>query len=181
MEANLTKLIEIVRLAILSVCLVLVAACGENTSNVEIGADTELGIFIPSTTRALTGGTVNAYVTCDSDSPGAERKAMDIDQQGIARAICSGLQPKETSFLLEIEFVLDTDPSNPIPLVNATQSMSLKVGDNPLDFVEGNYSYPDKDSDALSNWKELELGTDPEDATCVIGFSIIGGCTLGGV
>ncbi len=155
LDGNSKKLIEIVRLAVLSVLLVWITACGNNSS-VEIGAGIEQGISIPLAIRALSGGTLNAYVTCDFDSPGAERKAMQVDlTQGTAQATCSDLSSGDTTFYIEFEFESDTHGT--VALANSSKTIQLIAGENNLVFEESSYVY-----------------------LCVIDFSVIGDCELGG-
>ncbi len=176
LDVTQEKIIEIIKHAIAAIFLILISACGENRSSVELGIGAEQGISIPLAIRDLTGGSINIYLTCGW--PDGTRLAMEIDQaQGMARASCSGLAPEETSFYLEIEFVPDTQEA--VMLANATKLVQLVAGENNLAFAESDYVYLDDDGDNLTNLSELENGTDPKDPVCIIGFSIIGSCEIG--
>ncbi len=154
LHVNSKNVIETVKPAVLATFLVLIAACG-NSSTVEIGTEAEQGISFPAEIqmRALTGGTLNAYITCGF--PGGERKVMTVDLiQGTASASCIGMSPEGATFYIEFEF--ESDMHGTVALANATKTMQLFPGKNNLAFEESDYVY-----------------------LCVIDFSVIGNCELG--
>jgi len=49
----------------------------------------------------------------------------------------------------------------------------------PADFSSATLTYNDDDGDGINNLDELTAGTDPADAVCILGTSLIGSCVLG--
>lgn len=174
------RLNSLIKYVICLVLLGLVTACGSSdtpeakTDN----ATTEM----PGELQKLTlpgGGTLSAFVTIDGNT--ADRVELTIDSSGAGSASGSfaGLSLASHTVLITYEYT-DTSSFGTIILASASTTVDLTSGSGSISFVAADYDLNshDEDGDGISNAAELANGTDPVDGGCVIGFSVIGSCTL---
>jgi hypothetical protein len=129
---------------------------------------------LPSAVLTLpSGGQLRAYITIDSGT----RSEMTISSN-TATASVPSLSRAVHTVLIEFEFT--DSASNTVTVATATQTVDLSSGDVSISLTDSDYdlaSY-DNDGDGISNASELANGTSPVDSGCVVGFSLIGSCTL---
>ncbi len=162
------------------------AGCSGEESNVVIGPpDSTGGIKIPMDIhKAITAdGTLRAFVSVPGVVEKQPMTVEDLDQDQIpdqARATISGVPVGSHDFTVEFAFEA-LDFNGTFTLARATKNLAVVEGsDNTLDFDIADYSDDfDTDDDKLTNLFELENNLDPSSKICVVGFSLVGRCTLG--
>lgn len=153
----------------------LVAACSDSEyDDIALASGEQQGIEIPDVLlqRAIAAsGTMEARLYCDEVS-----HTMTITG-GTANGKCT--VPSTTNpHTVRVEFWFTSsiyDDTYQIARVETTWSES----DGPVDFELVNYDMSmDDDQDHVTNLEELEGGANPGDASCFLGVSLIGHCTL---
>jgi hypothetical protein len=169
----LTKTISLLALA------ALLNACGSNnnesTSN-STKTVTELplaALMVPN----LNG--LSAQIILDGDT--ASPIALTIDTTlHTATANIPGLSLASHTIQIIYRY---TDSNGTITIAqSAVHTVDLSGGSATYDIPSGNYVTTgadfDADLDGLSNAYELAAGTNPRDASCVVGYSLLDSCTL---
>jgi hypothetical protein len=158
---------------LLVTALFALSACGNENNN---GPTNSMSSVTELPTAVLTlpsGGQLRAYITIDAGT----RSEMVI-VANTAATVIPGLSRATHTVLIEFEFT--DSASNTVTVATATQTVDLSSGNVNISLTDSDYdlaSYDD-DGDGISNAKELADGTNPVDAGCVVGFSLIGSCTL---
>jgi hypothetical protein len=141
--------------------LLLLSACSSGDSTLTTQTENKDGVSIPSVvSEALPDdGTLSAYIRVD-DGP---RQAMTIND-GMASITLNGLTLGEHTITMEFEFVLDSNPDQPLLLASASRTMNVGSGQNPIltftDYTTDGEGF-DADNDGISNLAELSNYTDP--------------------
>lgn len=160
------------RLLILVIGLFVLSACSDDSSSGQPTSATSVTELPPAVLTLPDGGRLRAYISIDSD----ERVELSISEN-----TASGKVPNLTrsthDVLISFEY---TDSSgNTVTVATAKQTVDLSSGDASISFAEGDYDMDfDFDKDGLTNAEELAAGTSWNDSKCVLGFSLIGSCTL---
>ena len=177
-------LMKIARTGLACTLLASTAACNNDsgTSDVELASGSQQGIPIPSAIqeRVTAAGTLNANLYCDGVKTSMTITGDIAAGTGEAQGSCTGLSTSSShTITVEFEFVSATF-GGPFILATATKSnVQVNAGSNELDFVEGDYTYPDDDGDTISNLDELNVDKDPTSDKCILDHSLIDNCTLG--
>jgi len=131
-------------------------ACGsdsstENSASADLNLPGEIAKLKLSDT-----GSIRAYVTVD----GGTQTEMTVSGS-TASIQLSGLSEGSHQFTIKFEYVLNSDPGNPIILAEVTKPGTVSsTNNNTLSFVESDFIYADydDDNDGISNLDEMQSG-----------------------
>lgn len=164
------------RLLLVMTLLINIVACSDNNTgaNTETVSVTEIPEAIQKLTLT-TPGTLRAWIIIDGT-----RIPMEIDSNTqTATATISGLSRSNHTVSIVYEF---TDLNGDIYVLadTAEQNVDLSSGNITLSFDSTDFDTinHDHDGDGVSNAQEVADGTGINDKRCVIGYSLIGKCTL---
>ncbi len=170
-----------VLVTVLWVALLSLVGCGDDDSTVTIGPPDSGAIKIPMDIhKAVTAtGTLRGFISVFRGETEVLTQEMTIDGDE-ASATIPGLDPEVYSFTVEFEFeAVDFDGT--FIVASATKELDVVAGSNNLDFNNSDYDINfHGDDDELNNLYELENNLNPSSNVCVVGFSLVGRCTLGG-
>lgn len=160
------------RLLVLVIVLFTLSACSENGSSGQPTTMTSV-TELPSAVLTLpAGGTLQAFITIGT--------AVPVPLTISANVATGTFNLGREVYPVSIEFLF-TDSSNvTVTVASYSTIVDLTSGDASLSIADTDYdldSY-DNDNDGISNAAELAAGTDPNGLGCVLGFSLIGSCTL---
>jgi len=156
--------------------LMLMSCGGGGSSSVNTApVDNKGGISLPQglKTALPNNGTLNAYIIVD----GGERQLMTIEGDNAVISL-TGVTEAQHDYIIEFEFVLDTNVQDPLLLARAEKRLLVGPGVNPLVVDDTDYITDfDLDNDSVSNLSELDSQTSP-----FAGFrtSLSGNTTEGG-
>ena len=162
------------RLMALVITLFMLAACSDSGSNSQAATATTSITEIPSAVLTLpSGGTLRAFIAIDGGTP---------IELSINSNTATGSIPdlSRTVHSVTVSFEFTDSGGTTYTVATATTTVDLSSGDASVSFAEADYdmaSYDD-DGDGISNAQELADGSNPGDSACVLGFSLIGKCTL---
>ncbi len=134
----------------------LVSGCGSNSSS-----DTApvTGFQLPDEVvqlRLQDNGAVHAYVQVD----GGQRSEMTIS--GSSATLSLTLTEGSHSVKVILEYVLTSDPSNPVTLADSTKPVTVTASSStPLNYTDSDFDFTayDDDEDGISNLSEMQSGT----------------------
>lgn len=168
---------ESLKLIIVIAFLITLNACSSSDNATSIGTTkTTTALPLAALTVPNPSG-LSAHIILDGNT--ASPIAMTVDHvAGTATANITGLSLAPHTIQIVYEY---NDGFTTYTLAQSTV--------HPVDLTGGSatYSVPDTDydtssfdddSDGLSNALELAAGTNPGDAGCVLGISLVGSCTL---
>jgi hypothetical protein len=151
-------------------------ACG-NQNDSKSDSD-NVSIKIPDVVNKLdqTAGTLRATISCPSgDQP------MNIDTVNeTASATCNSVPTGNTSFT--VVFTYELGSFGPLDVATATKMINVTTGNNPLNFVNGDFDTAsfDEDGDGISNILELDEFSITSPVSCTLGVAAsLGTCELG--
>ncbi len=141
----------------------LVSGCGPNPSSDTTPA---AAIQLPDEIvqlRLQDNGAVHAYVQVD----GGTRSEMTIS--GSSATLSLTLTEGSHSVKIILEYVLTSDPSNPVTLAESTtKSVTVTASSStPLNYTDSDFDFTayDDDSDGISNLSEMQSGTTAPEVT----------------
>lgn len=170
----LTKAIGVIALALL------LNACSSdnNQAATNTGNSTKTVAQVPW--EALTVpvlSNLRAYVIIDGNT--GSRIAMTINTtNNTATASIPGLSLASHTVQIVYEYIDGT--TTYIVAQSSVEPVDLTGGSTTFNIPSTAYVTAsfDTDTDGLSNAYELAAGTNPGDSSCVVGFSLVGSCTL---
>lgn len=165
------------RLFIAVIGLLVLSACGNQSGDNQLVTSVTSVTKVPASVLLLPpDGTLRAYVGVGDAEQIQQLVEMEISGD-TATATISGLPREIFSVVVLYEF---TDSSgNTFVLASAVKTVDLSSGVASVAFAATDYDTAshDDDGDGLSNAEELVAGT-ALTAECILGFSLIGSCTL---
>lgn len=168
-----------IMLVIIMASFLFACSNSEDASSIATGSQDGSGITIPSVILAtnLPNGSVRGFITVDGVLP---RLEMDLSSDPATITI-PNLVPGLHTFKIEFEF--DSDPTAfnaTFMLADATKQFDIVAGENNISFLDADYNLVfDNDADGITNIAELEAGTNPGNAACILDYSLLDSCVLG--
>ncbi len=157
----------------------ILAGCGSQDESATDSSHQIISFKVPDVASKLdqTVGTLTATIAVNGGTP----QNMTVSATD-ATVTLSNIPLGSTDFT--IIFTYNLDPFGPLVVASATRTIDVTAGSNTLTFANGDFdtSY-DQDGDGISNLVELDESSTTSpivvDATCILGTSQIGSCTLG--